>query len=347
MLALSYIAHYGYALSGNDRKNAQRIAKLIDQALDEWPAINGGWKRVWGPAVFALPGTKFDDSMLYVVQKTFAPDEYAVVVRGTNPISLPNWVIWDFQAKDLKLWPFYQESTQGKSESELPCLSESSYFGLNIIQSLRPPINQPKANKHCAGIKGVNQTLLDFFQQNPTAKITTTGHSLGGALSPLVALWLKQKLSVPDAEINTVTFAAPTPGNHQFVSYFSQQLGNNLIRIANDLDIVTLAWEEGLMKKMFSVYLNKLPPLLPLPPMFLMLANLYCQGRNKHYQHLEGEALVFPGDFEPLALPYVTQAIYQHVISYPKLMQMEKAIRFDSWLPCTSKLTRNFKHVML
>ena len=350
MLALCYISYYGYSLTGDDSKNAQRIAKLIDEALLEWKPVKDQWQRVWGPAVFALPGTKFDDSLVYVVQNTQHLHEYAVVVRGTNPVSIPNWVIWDFQAKDLKVWPFFEGDTAGKTDSELPCLSESSYFGINIIQTLRPPINKvptdrserglARFNERHADVRAVNQSLLEFFNeaQNNSAQplnITTTGHSLGGALSPLVALWLKQEQhsQFTKSTFTTVTFAGPTSGNSTFANYFNQQLPNAMTRVANDLDIVTLAWNEAQMKKMFSVYLWEIPPLLPLPPVWLMLEILKSRAKGKDYQHLTDDSATFPGEFAHFAIPYITQALYQHVVSYPKLLDIEDDIPLDSWLP--------------
>lgn len=350
MLALCYISYYGYALTGDDSKNAQRIAKLIDSALQEWKPVAGNWQRVWGPAVFALPATKFDDSLVYVVQNVHNSHEYAVVVRGTNPVSIPDWIIWDFQAKDLKLWPFFEGDTAGKTHAELPCVSESSYFGINIMQTLRPPLNNHPsertergearfAERH-ADVRAVNQSLLEFFNEAQSRSqqpldITTTGHSLGGALSPLIALWLKQEQTkaTVQSEFSTVTFAGPTSGNGAFVKYFNEQLPNAVTRVANDLDIVTLAWNEEQMKKMFSVYLWEIPPLLPLPPTWLGLEILKSRAKGKDYQHLTGDQTTFPGDFAHLAIPYITQALYQHVISYPKLLDMEDDIPLDSWLP--------------
>ena len=102
MLALSYMAYYGFTLNETDRRNAETIQKFFNEALDNWTPLNGQWQLAWGPAVFSLPGTKYDDALMYVVQNTLDLSQYVIAIRGTNPISIPNWIIWDFQAKELK-----------------------------------------------------------------------------------------------------------------------------------------------------------------------------------------------------------------------------------------------------
>jgi hypothetical protein len=105
MLALCYMSYYGFTLDESDRQNAAKILLRFDAALSSWPPLKNQWKVVWGPAVFALPGTKFDDALMYVVQNLSDPSQYVIAIRGTNPISIPNWIIWDFQANELKAWP--------------------------------------------------------------------------------------------------------------------------------------------------------------------------------------------------------------------------------------------------
>ena len=347
MLALSYISYLGFTLHRSERKNANRIKKEIQTTLSDprWRPTYNRYELVWGPAVFALPGAELDDSLVYIVQQKAAnnqgDNEYVVVVRGTNPISVTNWVIWDFQAKELKLWPGYKGDLSSAKEKDLPCISESSYFGLMVLTQIRPPI----------GVPGCNLSLAEFLaeqqQKHGSIKITTTGHSLGGALSPLVALYLhegREMLFANKAEIETVTFAAPTPGNAVFADYFNQQLGEHTLRVANDLDIVTHAWVYKQMKQLSTIYLKHLPPLLPSLPLYLLMNNLTSRAKGKNYQHVGLNEAIFPGRFRMTAVPFLSQAIYQHVFSYPELLEIDKDIRIKDLLPFGSRLSEQLKH---
>ncbi|MFT5312658.1 MAG: hypothetical protein ACI8Z9_001138, partial [Paraglaciecola sp.] len=301
MLALSYMAYYGFALDESDRRNATKILQSFDAALSSWPPLKEQWKVVWGPAIFALPGTRFDDALMYVVQSQIHPAQYVIAIRGTNPISIPNWIIWDFQAKELKAWPYGEPCTQNP-----PMLSESSAFGLLILQGLRP-------NKTIPGYK---KNLLEFFQQeaktNNNLSICVTGHSLGGALAPVLALWLKD---IQDTQltrgvhISCIAFAGPSPGNRAFAEYFNQRMAKDFQRIANSLDIVTFAWQTNTLHKAFSAYF---PPLIPTVPLIILLRQLVNKSNGKDYLQIGTEPIVLPGELKLLAFPYLVQAIYQH-----------------------------------
>ena len=86
--------------------------------------------------------------MMFVVRNIEDPAKYVIVIRGTNPVSIPNWLLWDFQGKELKEWPYGIHE-----EGSFPKVSESSYFGLMILQTLRPS----------AGIPGEKQSILEFL----------------------------------------------------------------------------------------------------------------------------------------------------------------------------------------
>src|SRR5262249_32585727 len=76
--------------------------------------------------------------------------------------------------------------------------------------------------------------------------VTVTGHSLGGALSPALALFLSDiqgtwNLSA-GTEIASLASAGPTPGNGDFAVYFNSQLGHATTRYRNILDVVPHVW---------------------------------------------------------------------------------------------------------
>ncbi|MFT7315564.1 MAG: triacylglycerol lipase [Paraglaciecola sp.] len=334
MLALCYMSYYGFTLDESDRQNAAKILLRFDAALSSWPPLKDQWKVVWGPAVFALPGTKFDDALMYVVQNLSDPSQYVIAIRGTNPISIPNWIIWDFQANELKAWPYGNPDPYNQ-----PMLSLSTSFGLVILQGLRPEETLP----------GYKQTVLEFFQQetqvNNNLSICVTGHSLGGALAPVLALWLKDIQGTQltkEAQVSSIAFAGPSPGNSDFAEYFNQRMEKDYLRIANSLDIVTYAWQTETLSKAFSAYL----PLVPSIPLAILLKQLVKKSIDKDYLQIGTEPTILPGELKLLALPYLVQAIYQHVQGYVQLMDMQDDIPIEELLPFSAKLKEVLGHLI-
>jgi len=335
MLALSYMAYYGFTMDESERRNAETIQQFFNEALDNWSPLNGQWQLAWGPAVFSLPGTIYDDALMYVVQNTLDPSQYVIAIRGTNPISIPNWIIWDFQAKELKAWPY-----GNPHPLKMPMLSESSAFGLIILQGLRPE----------EGMPGYKHTILEFFKQelqnNNNLSICTTGHSLGGALAPVLALWLKDIQDAElggDVQISCVAFAGPTPGNNAFAEYFNQRMGGDFTRIANSLDIVPCAWETDSLREAFTLYF---PPLLPTPALTILLKHLLNKSKHRDYLQIGTDPLILGGKIKLLALPFLVQAIYQHVQAYAQLMDMQDDIPIEELLPFSDKLKEVLGHLI-
>lgn len=321
MLTFSYMSYFGFALEGTDKKNAEIILTKFNEALRSWKPIKNQWEVVWGPAVFALPGTKFDDSLMYAVRNIEDPSKYVIAIRGTNPVSIPNWVIWDFQAKYLKDWPF-----GNPPQYLVPKISESTNFGLIMLQALRPE----------SGMPGAKQTILEFLNselgQEGKGDICITGHSLGGALSPTMALWLKDiqgKGLSENINISTVAFAGPSAGNEDFAEYSDQQLGDQCDRIANSLDIVPHAWNTQTLKKLYGLYF----PLLPSLPLAMVFRKMIRDSKGKKYRQINADEPPLEGKYKILIAPYIIQAIYQHVQGYPELMGLQDDIPLEDLLP--------------
>jgi len=318
MLALCYISYYGITFIGKDEKNESRISKMIENVLKKWKPINGEWKLVWGPAVFALPATKFDDSMVYIAQNVKDPSKYTIVIRGTNPFSIPNWIIWDFQAENMKNWPF------GDAENTVQ-ISESTSFGLVILQGLRPSVGD--------NIKQAKVSILEFLQNelkvNNKLDITVTGHSLGGVLAPTLALWLKNiqtdKLK-GNVDISVVSFAGPTAGNKEFADFSNKCFkGNALIdydRVANSLDVVSHAWSQKDLKKLVKLYC----PILPGPILYFFIKKMIFTTKKNNYTQIQPNPSILKGKFKCWLPNYLLQAAYQHVLAYPELLDMSKDI---------------------
>jgi len=266
--------------------------------------------------------------MVYIAQNVKDPSKYTIVIRGTNPFSLPDWVIWDFQAENMKNWPFGEAKDSVK-------ISESTSFGLMILQGLRPSVGD--------NIKEPKVSILEFLKSelnsdtsttlsDPKKKkidLTVTGHSLGGALAPTLALWLKniqaEELN-KDVKISVVSFAGPTAGNKEFADFSNDCFkDNDLIdydRVANSLDVVSHAWAEKDLKKLVKLYC----PIFPGPILYFFIKKMIFTTKKNNYTAIQENPTILEGKFKCWLPNYLLQAAYQHVLGYPELLNISKDI---------------------
>lgn len=100
--------------------------------------------------------------------------------------------------------------------------------------------------------------MKDFLQDEGNKyphglRLDVTGHSLGGALSPVLALYLSENLS-GKVQISVFPLAGPSPGNTEFAAYYGSVLGGATERLWNPFDAVPLAWNHESMGKLEDLY---------------------------------------------------------------------------------------------
>ena len=90
----------------------------------------------------------------------------------------------------------------------------------------------------------LSEGILDFFveyiKNHPNEKIYFTGHSLGGAISVLIAARLADA-GADMKNIKVVTFGAPAVGNREFADSFKDKI--NLTRVVMDSDIIDASFK--------------------------------------------------------------------------------------------------------
>jgi len=77
-----------------------------------------------------------------------------------------------------------------------------------------------------------------LMAEKGTRSVTTIGHSLGGALAELDALFLT--LNIPTASVKAVTYGTPRVGNPEFVAFFDTKV-TNFKRINNEYGVYSLS----------------------------------------------------------------------------------------------------------
>jgi|GEM_PF-847139 len=277
---LSMRSNWLATLMANQRDTKQNLERLLYQHLDQFltdpkntPDMGEGWKIVWGPAVFALTGIA--DNVAYVAQKAVDPPIYVVATAGTNKFSVFGENDEDGQVATTTTWKqAFKEDFDGNTllgdynnptTAPNPCLSTGTALGVRCLLRTRP---DPQTNPN-----DVNPVELFNYLKNLPANQGTliiTGHSLGGALSPALALALLNPNGGPVNKANwgnvyVLPTAGATPGNDDFASAFATvfppipanpptnpdpsqtEFWNQ--NIANPHDIVPLAWVPEEMAK--------------------------------------------------------------------------------------------------
>jgi hypothetical protein len=323
MLTLCYIAYCGYDLWGSDKHNARKIAPQIVENLALEPATADKWRLVWGPTVNQLLFSIFDDNMAYIVQNYEKPNCFAVVFRGTNPVSLSNWIVEDFSVLRHSHWKIGKKSAPKGAK-----ISHGTQVAMDRIKSLEAP----------EGVPGAGTTMLQFLRiqaetHREPLEIYVTGHSLGGTLAATYGLWLQQTSGKDDipvkqqwdpngkANISVVAYAGATAGNQTFADYSDTLLTvDNFKRLANSLDIVPHAWNIDSINQLHDIYKPDISANLLVD---LMIAKAKISDWFCDYAQPQAQQKYLEGTIDKACDEYFLQAIYQHVVAYPDLMGLK------------------------
>jgi hypothetical protein len=343
MVSLAYLAYTDQLVPGIPSPDAQIKIDLNNalSATGPIPPVAGQWSLVWGPVSYTVPGSYYQDNLMYVAQldSTASPAQYAVAIRGTDGKAVLDWLLEDFDIIQTMPWPLGATSSAAVGN-----VSESVSIALTILLNMVDPVHQ--------------QTLFDFLQsemQNltvPLASVCFTGHSLGAALASALALHARDTQASWDpsskAIVTTITFAGPTAGDSDFAAYFDNQFTYSSPSplsfwqspttspfsyadcVRTSYDIAPLVWNYDSMNQIEEIYHG--PHILPefIPPLGTAEIVGYIQDAtqaNAFTQVSDAQPDV-PGQLIPAdQLPpnlsknhWIAEAIYQHHASYPILL---------------------------
>ena len=235
-------------------KNTLKVADALKNNADLRSYIGNDWQVVWGPvtsnsrkAGMSALDSFVTDNTMYVargINPATQTPMYVVGVAGTNVVSQKGWRMEDFNV--------IKESDWGVPGSGK--ISAGSALGLSILSTMK---DAP-----------TGKTLLEFLgtlkAAGPT-EIAFTGHSLGGALSPLMALkcieWAGQ-MGYKNLTVSVYPIAGPTPGDSQFARYAAQKFGTNYHSVINAYDIVPKSWQKDMFATIPTLYASS-PPFNP------------------------------------------------------------------------------------
>lgn len=238
VFSLNWLANVtGFKFGSQEKLQAEATAAINGTLADpEVVGLVGNYETVWGPVVYQFPGgggkpaSNVIDNLMYVAKtSTTVGTRYVVALAATNPVSWFGWIVEDFWVAQTVPWPGAPSAM----------ISAGANTGLGILLNM----------------VSNGQTLPAFLAQvvanaGPGAiEVVVSGHSLGGTLSPLVALELAEQQGQPAgwdpnrrAIVSAVPSAGFTPGNQAFADYLESVIGLHTTRIWNRLDMVGAAF---------------------------------------------------------------------------------------------------------
>ena len=128
MLVLAMLSYRAYHSLRPGEVQLARLYGAVEDGLATLEQLDESWELVWGPAAYRAPFTTFDENVMYVARDRRTPDRYAVVVRGTNPVSASDWLFGDLWTGVLAPWEFGPAA-----QREGAAISLSTALGLNVL----------------------------------------------------------------------------------------------------------------------------------------------------------------------------------------------------------------------
>ncbi|KAF9490939.1 hypothetical protein BDN71DRAFT_140869 [Pleurotus eryngii] len=248
---------------GSQADLQQKMDESLQPSLDR---LNiGPWRVVWGPVAWKLnpdDTSSSADHSFYVARNAAADwggrdlwNTYVIAIAGTATNSDVDF----HEDVDIdRIVDFETFASGGGSSAPVPVDPDSidplkAYIALGTANGVNRLLTIRSA--------GDGTTLSQFLRRIPAVddtRIVFTGHSLGGALSPTIALTaLKAGILSNISPGNTFAYpiAGPTPGNRPFADLFAESfplvtVGPSAYQvwnanIWNHYDIVPHAWNIG------------------------------------------------------------------------------------------------------
>ncbi|WP_053078761.1 lipase family protein [Methylobacterium tarhaniae] len=313
-------------------------------------ALLGEWSVVWGPVVFQAPTSNVSDNAMLVARSTATlpdgstKDVCVVAIAGTAAMSNFDWNCEDgiggktgAAIEQVVSWTDFL-ATPSETVVSQP-IAGQPYISLGTATGLYTLLVE---------MTDQNKTLADYLGTVSADILVVTGHSLGGALSAALGLYLAQNKVAPQIPITYVyATAGASPGNDVFAQIFTKTLPPQIgpspskswnVDIWNTRDVVPQAWSIApadpsirTICNVNGIYNND--STTPAPTQITTLSsNMYNWSKNSGvtYTPIEGSRFTAPftyvikdDDFSlPINVPpkqlsgFAAQALYQHSTAY-------------------------------
>ncbi|MET0393645.1 MAG: hypothetical protein ABW019_10915 [Chitinophagaceae bacterium] len=304
VFSLNILSNMGASFNG--KGNLQDSATVAINKILRDTGIQkflGNWKVVWGPVVNVHKDTA--RNAMFIAQKA-STDTFVVAIAGTDAVSLYEWVFEDFDVIPVPWDPLHIK--------EKGLVSGGTMTGFLTL------------DKMVSGGVTAKDFLVNQARTFKNAQIWVTGHSLGGALSPAYALYLRDNMTkwVPGSQavINCLPVAGATPGDSTFNAYYKQQMGATTTRVWNTRDLIPHGFETDLLERVPYMYGDSVPPM---PAYLVTVVNdLAKKTAPLHYTQLHPADSFTSAIYTRDTLPkmpkpdtsFLAQVLYQHIPAY-------------------------------
>jgi hypothetical protein len=186
------------------------------------------WKTVWGPAVYQAKDNPGATNTMFVAYSA-TEKCYVVAIAGTNPLgdSALFFEDLDVSPANMVAWPptisggTLTWTPSPNPPSSTPAIAAGTAGGLSALFGLAALGINPVNNVVTANPVTVQGYLQSVASSGAT--LVFTGHSLGGALSPTMALMLYPTPATVGGwgAVRILATAGPTPGTAGMAGLFS------------------------------------------------------------------------------------------------------------------------------
>jgi len=205
--------------SAFDDKTAYWMARLSRMAYRDLPGICRETKIFWGDPKVTFFENRESETQACILEYT---DKALVGFRGTEPGQIKDWIT-DFR--------FFKTSYK-----------DHKIHG-GFLGSLKSLLDVPRVHTSYLEKKAfddgslVPETFAEKIKEIAADRpLFITGHSLGGALSSVAALYFKLEYGLDTHAI--YTFGQPKIGGSELIEFFKSSICSNVFIHVNDEDVV-------------------------------------------------------------------------------------------------------------
>jgi Lipase (class 3) len=271
---LSFTANSAFGLSMSSLADLQNYVDEVTQQVltgaSTQAYIGADWVSVWGTRVYSNSPNNasvvVDNAMglFYSASQNL----FVVAIAGTNGNSGYDWFSENFKMNSTVLW----QDVLGTGGVTIPSPYQAAAIATGFATGLDILANKMvDADGHT-----MLQALNAYLITNKTvgATLAVTGHSLGGALCPVLALYIYQLQQNSELNWNTSNgvavvaaypTAGPTAGETNFANYYASLVAASdgaftYLSQYNTNDVVPQAWMLSTMESVPALYDANLTP---------------------------------------------------------------------------------------